>query len=55
VVAQLELRTAALDAARAKLMEQRDKLDGETLATLVQELDLEEEQIRVAMGSNKTA
>jgi CPA1 family monovalent cation:H+ antiporter len=50
---QLELRTAALEAARAKLIEQRDKLDGETLATLVQELDLEEEQIRVAMGSTK--
>lgn len=50
---QLELRTAALEAARAKLLEQRDKLDGETLATLVQELDLEEEQIRVATGSNK--
>jgi CPA1 family monovalent cation:H+ antiporter len=50
---ELKLRTAALEAARAKLVERRDELDGETLATLVQELDLEEEQIRVATGANQ--
>lgn len=50
---ELQLRLAALDAARAKLTEQRDALDGETLATLVQELDLEEEQIRVAIGGTQ--
>ncbi|MBL6459386.1 Na+/H+ antiporter [Belnapia sp. T6] len=47
--AQLRLRLSALGAARAKLAELRDELDGETLATLVEELDLEEEQVRVAL------
>jgi CPA1 family monovalent cation:H+ antiporter len=51
--AQLQLRLSALTAARAKLTEMRDQLDGDTLATLVQELDLEEEQIRVALRSAK--
>lgn len=50
---QLELRLAALDAARSKLIDKRDELDGETLATLVQELDLEEEQIRVARSAQE--
>jgi CPA1 family monovalent cation:H+ antiporter len=48
--AQLQLKLTALEAARTKLVEMRDNLDGETLSTLVQELDLEEEQIRVAMN-----
>lgn len=50
---QLTLRLEALAAARAKLLEKRDELDGQTLATLVQELDLEEEQIRVALGAHE--
>jgi len=49
--AQLQLRLSALSAARAKLTEMRDDLDGDTPATLIQELDLEEEQIRVAVRS----
>ncbi len=49
--AQLQLRLSALGAARAKLAELRDDIDGDTLSTLVQELDLEEEQIRVAIRS----
>jgi hypothetical protein len=52
--AELQLRLSALAAARAKLVERRDELDGETLATLVQGLDLEEEQIRVAMDTGTT-
>jgi len=52
---QLQLRLAALNAARAKLVEQRDQLDGETLATLVRELDMDEEQIRVATGATQPA
>ena len=49
--AELQLRLSALAAARTKLVERRDELDGETLGTLVQELDLEEEQIRVTMNT----
>ncbi|KQM18234.1 hypothetical protein ASE49_08365 [Novosphingobium sp. Leaf2] len=45
-------RLAALDAARTKLREHRGELDGETLATLIRELDLEEEQVRLAMGDS---
>lgn len=47
--AQLRLRLGAIEAARIRLLERRDDLDGDTLATLVQELDLEEAQIRVAL------
>lgn len=50
--AQLQLRLVALEAARSKLLERRDELDGDTLSTLVQELDLEEEQVRVAMEAS---
>jgi Na+/H+ antiporter len=49
--AQLQLRLSALAAARDRLKEMRDQLDGDTLSALVQELDLEEEQIRVAIRS----
>jgi CPA1 family monovalent cation:H+ antiporter len=52
--AELQLRLSALAAARTKLVERRDELDGETLGTLVQELDLEEEQIRVTMDTGRT-
>ncbi len=52
---QLQLRLEALQAARAKLVEQRDQLDGDTLATLVQELDLEEEQVRLAIEATQPA
>lgn len=48
--AELDSRLAAITAARDKLVERRGELDGETLATLVKELDLEEERIRVALG-----
>ncbi len=53
--AHLQLKLAALEAARAKLVEQRDELDGETLSALVQELDLEEEQIRVAVDATQAS
>ena len=53
--AQMQLKLEALEAARAKLLEHRDDLDGETLSALIQELDLEEEQIRVAVESTQAA
>ena len=52
MTAILNLRLEALAAARQKLLEKRVELDGETLATLVQELDLEEEQVRVALETH---
>ena len=49
--ARLGLRLTAIEAARTKLLaEHKDELDSEAMATLVAELDLEEEQIRVASG-----
>ena len=48
--AELDLRLTAIRASREKLSERRDELDGETFATLVQELDLEEQQIRVVLS-----
>ncbi|MCP3734024.1 cation:proton antiporter [Sphingomonas sp. RP10(2022)] len=51
----MEDRLAALDDARVRLREHRDELDGETLATLIRELDLEEEQVRLAMGDSAPA
>ena len=49
--ARLGLRLTAIEAARTKLLaEHKDELDSEAMATLVAELDLEEEQVRVAMG-----
>lgn len=51
LAAQLGLRLTAVEAARTKLLaERRDELDADALAALVAELDLEEEQIRVALG-----
>ncbi|MGI4756003.1 MAG: Na+/H+ antiporter [Janthinobacterium lividum] len=47
---ELELRLKAIAAARNKLGERRDELDGETFATLIQELDLEEEQLNVVLS-----
>ena len=45
------LRLTAIEAARAKLLaEHKDELDSEAMSALVAELDLEEQQIRVAMG-----
>lgn len=45
------MRLNAIEAARAKLLaEHKDELESEAMATLVSELDLEEEQIKVAMG-----
>jgi CPA1 family monovalent cation:H+ antiporter len=49
--ARLGLRLGAIEAARAKLLaEHKDELDSEAMAGLVAELDLEEQQIRVALG-----
>ncbi len=49
--ARLGLRLTAVEAARAKLLaEHKDELDSEAMAALVAELDLEEQQIRVALG-----
>jgi CPA1 family monovalent cation:H+ antiporter len=48
---QLRLRLTAIEAARAKLLaDHKDELDTEALGALVAELDLEEEQIRIALG-----
>ncbi|MER2269127.1 Na+/H+ antiporter [Methylobacterium oxalidis] len=49
--ARLDLRLTAIEAARTKLLaDHRDDLEHEEMAALMTELDLEEEQIRVAMG-----
>ena len=49
--ARLRLRLTAIEAARAKLLaDHRDELEAEALSGLVAELDLEEQQIRVALG-----
>lgn len=51
VAARLGLRLTAVEAARAKLLaEHRDELESEAMSALVAELDLEEQQIRVALG-----
>ena len=48
---QLQLRLTAIEAARAKLLaDHKDELDTDAMATLVAELDLEEQQIRIALG-----
>jgi hypothetical protein len=45
------LRLTAIEAARAKLLaDHKEELDTEALGALVAELDLEEEQIRTALG-----
>jgi NhaP-type Na+/H+ or K+/H+ antiporter len=46
----LNTRLETLDAARTKLKESRDEIDGESLMTLIRELDLEEEQVRLALS-----
>jgi CPA1 family monovalent cation:H+ antiporter len=49
--ARQHLRLAAIDAARTRLMaDRRDALDADALAAMVAELDMEEEQIRIALG-----
>ncbi|GEP07634.1 cation:proton antiporter [Methylobacterium oxalidis] len=51
LAARLGLRLTAIEAARAKLLaDHRDELEADELAALVSELDLEEQQIRVALG-----
>ncbi|MFL5286891.1 MAG: Na+/H+ antiporter [Rhodopila sp.] len=51
LAAKLGLRLAAIEAARSKLLaDGHEKLDADALAGLVAELDLEEEQMRVALG-----
>jgi CPA1 family monovalent cation:H+ antiporter len=49
--AQLRLRLVAIQAARERLAERADGLDGEAHRTLVDELDLEEHQIRRALDA----
>lgn len=48
--AQQHLRLVAIEAARAKLHEQTDEVDTDTHRALAEELDLEEQQIRRALG-----
>ena len=48
--AQRRIRLVALDAAREKLAQQTDEIDIETQRLLGEELDLEEQQIRRALG-----
>ena len=44
-------RLTAIEAARTKLLaEHKDELDSEAMTTLIAELDLEEQQVRLAMG-----
>ena len=51
VEVQHRLRLTAIEAARAKLLaDHKEELDTEALGALVAELDLEEEQIRTALG-----
>ena len=50
--AQQHLRLAAVDAARAKLSEHTDQIDGEVHRALGEELDLEEQQARRALGES---
>lgn len=51
--AQLGLRLTAIEAARAKLLsDHRDELEGDAMAVLIAELDLEEQQIRIALGQS---
>ena len=55
LVARLNAKLATIQAAREDLRERRDEIDGETLQTLTQELDLEERQIRHALDSRAEA
>ncbi|HKG77368.1 MAG TPA: Na+/H+ antiporter [Beijerinckiaceae bacterium] len=49
--AQLGLRLTALEAARAKLLaDHKHEIDTESMQALIAELDLEEQQIRLALG-----
>jgi Na+/H+ antiporter len=51
LAARLDLRLTAIEAARTKLLaDHREELEHEEMAALMAELDLEEQQIRVAMG-----
>ncbi|MGO4526654.1 Na+/H+ antiporter [Microvirga sp. 2MCAF35] len=52
--AQLHLRLTAIEAARAKLLAgHKDELRSDAIRALVAELDLEEQQIRIALGDPK--
>jgi hypothetical protein len=51
--ARLGLRLTAIEAARAKLLaEHTDELDSEAMSALITELDLEEQQVRTALGES---
>jgi monovalent cation/hydrogen antiporter len=50
--AQRRLRLLAIDAARTKLGEHMDGIDADAHRTLAEELDLEEQQIRRALGES---
>lgn len=51
----LRQKLATIEAARGELHGLRDDIDAETLATLTQQLDLEEEQIRLAIDEANLA
>jgi monovalent cation/hydrogen antiporter len=52
LAAQLGLRLTAIEAARAKLLaDHKDELENNAMAMLIEELDLEEQQIRLALGN----
>ena len=53
-VARAEAKLAAIEHARKQLQERRDEIDGDTLQTLTQELDLEERQIRLFLDEHTT-
>ena len=51
MTARLHLRLTAIEAARTKLLaDHKEELESEAMSALVAELDLEEQQIRVALG-----
>jgi len=52
LAAQQRLRLVAIDAAREKLHDQTDQIDAEAHRALGEELDLEEQQIRRALGES---
>ena len=55
LIQQVDARLQAIERAREELQARRDELDGETLQTLTQELDLEERQIRLVLDDQAAA
>ena len=52
IAAQQRLRLIAIEAAREKLSQHTDQVDAETHRAMAEELDLEEQQIRSALGDD---